>query len=108
MSDLDYRFSLANERTYLAWLRTAVALIAAGLLAAKALDFEHESWRLLVSLPPIVGGAIMAVRSRVRFRAYEEAMRAGRPLPPSADAATLAVLLSVYAAVVLAATLLDG
>ena len=26
----DYRFTLANERTFLAWIRTALALIAGG------------------------------------------------------------------------------
>src|SRR5438552_3901781 len=45
----DYRFSLANERTYLAWIRTALALVAAGVAAAKALDFHHELARWLVA-----------------------------------------------------------
>ena len=31
-SDPDYRYSLANERTFLAWIRSALALLAAGLL----------------------------------------------------------------------------
>jgi putative membrane protein len=26
----DYRFSLANERTFLAWIRTALAILASG------------------------------------------------------------------------------
>ena len=30
--EMDYRFSLANERTFLAWIRTALALVAAFLL----------------------------------------------------------------------------
>ena len=31
------QFQLANERTYLAWLRTALALVASGVAAARLL-----------------------------------------------------------------------
>lgn len=105
--EIDYRFSLANERTFLAWLRTAVALVAAGLLAAKAIDFSSDAWRLLVGVPPIVGGAAVAVRSRARWRAYDRAMREGRPLPSSPDATGVALALAAYAVLVLAAAVLD-
>ncbi len=33
--EMDYRFSLANERTFLAWIRTSLALVAGGVFAAK-------------------------------------------------------------------------
>lgn len=33
--DPDYRFSLANERTFLAWLRTALALLGGGVALAS-------------------------------------------------------------------------
>jgi putative membrane protein len=42
-SDPDYRFSLANERTFLAWIRTALALVAGGVAAAKALTSSTMS-----------------------------------------------------------------
>ena len=63
MSGTDPRFSLANERTYLAWIRTALALVVAGLVAAKAIDFHHEAWRWVVAVPPILGGAAMALEA---------------------------------------------
>jgi putative membrane protein len=104
----DYRFTLANERTFLAWIRTAFALVAGGVVAAKALDFENEVWRWAVSGPPLVAGVIVAFASRRRWRAYERAMRAGRPLPAGHDAGILAVALGVYAVVVLVAAVLDA
>src|SRR3954463_11268734 len=79
--DLDPRFSLANERTFLAWIRTSLALVAGGVVAAKALEFHHDVWRWVVSVPPIVAGALLAIESRRRWQLVEDAMRAGRPLP---------------------------
>jgi putative membrane protein len=105
---IDYRFSLANERTLLAWLRTAFALIAGGVVAAKALDFESEVWRWVVAGPPLVAGTALALRSRVRHRAYEAAMRAARPLPAGPDAGVFALGLAAYAVAVIVATALDG
>ncbi|MCB0881307.1 MAG: DUF202 domain-containing protein [Thermoleophilia bacterium] len=106
--DIDYRFSLANERTFLAWIRTSVALIAGGLVAAKVVPFEDAVWRWLVSAPPIVAGAAIAFHARSRWAAYERAMRSGTRLPVGAGFALLAVALAVYAAVVLAAALFDS
>jgi putative membrane protein len=105
---VDYRFTLANERTFLAWVRTAVALIAGGLVAAKAIDFNHEVLRWIVAAPPIAGGALVAAAATVRWRRYEEAMRAGRELPVGRGVVVLGFSIAVYALVVLAATILDG
>jgi inner membrane protein YidH len=79
--DPDPRFTLANERTYLAWNRTALALVGGGLAAAQLLDFDSNAVRLCVALPPIVMGGVLAAASYRRWAANEEAMRHGRPLP---------------------------
>jgi putative membrane protein len=105
--DVDPRFSLANERTFLAWIRTAVALIAAGLLAAKALNFDHDAVRWLVSAPPIVAGALLAGDSHRRWRTYEDAMQRGQPLVTGRGLSALAVAVAGYGLVVLVATLVD-
>ena len=107
MSEIDPRFSMANERTYLAWIRTALALVAVGLVAAKAIEFDHEAARWVVSIPPIVGGAALALEARLRWRAYERAMRAGEPLPAGRSIGVVSALVAGYAAVVLVAVLLD-
>jgi putative membrane protein len=104
----DPRFSLANERTYLAWIRTALALVAAGLLAAKAVDFHHEALRWVVAVPPVVVGAAMALEARRRWRSYERAMRAGEPLPAGRSIGLVSALLAAYAVVVLAVIVVDG
>jgi putative membrane protein len=105
---IDYRFTLANERTFLAWMRTAIALLAGGIVAAKALNFDHEVWRWIVAIPPIAGGGVVAGLATVRWRRYEDAMSAGRELPVGPGIVLLGVALAVYALVVLVATILDG
>jgi putative membrane protein len=77
----DPRFTLANERTYLAWNRTALALVGGGLAAAQLLHFDSEAVRLLVALPPIALGGVLAGVSYRRWEANERAMRLGKPLP---------------------------
>jgi putative membrane protein len=106
--DIDYRFSLANERTFLAWIRTALALIAGGIAAAKALHFHHDVLRWTVAAPPIAAGIALAADATVRWRTYEHAMRAGRPLPVGRGLRAIGLLLCAYAIVALVASAVDG
>ena len=47
----DPRFSLANERTFLAWIRTSIALIAGGLASSQLLQgLPGARWVLAVPL----------------------------------------------------------
>jgi putative membrane protein len=104
--DPDPRFTFANERTFLAWNRTALALIGGGLAAGQLLEFDSEAVRLLVALPPIVLGGVLALTSYRRWEANERAMRLREPLPtigppryvPPAIAA-LAVVIAVLVVV---------
>lgn len=88
----DYRFSLANERTFLAWIRTALALLAGGLAVAEflpplAVPYLREVIAVLLAL---LGGGC-AVRAVDRWARSERAMRLGRDLPPSRFPAVLAL-----------------
>jgi putative membrane protein len=76
----DPRFTLANERTFLAWNRTALALIAAGLAAAQFLKFNVRGLRLIIAIPLIVLGAVLALASYLHWEDTERAMRLRRPL----------------------------
>jgi putative membrane protein len=106
--EIDYRFSLANERTFLAWIRTALALVAGGVAAAKALDFNHDVWRWVIAGPPMLAGALLALDARARWRRYEDAMRARRPLPAGRGIKLIGAALAVYAVVALVVAALDG
>lgn len=104
----DYRFSLANERTFLAWIRTALALVAGGVAGAKALHFDHEVWRWVIAVPPVIGGAILGFDARRRWTGYERDIEADRPLPVGRGVSALGIGLCVYAVVALLAIVLDG
>jgi putative membrane protein len=102
----DVRFTYANERTFLAWNRTALALIATGVAATQLLPKLQVAWgRRVLGLPLIALGAIVAAESFRHWRANEKAMRRGEPLPRSPMPLVLAIGILVVGvlAVVLAA-----
>jgi putative membrane protein len=77
----DPRFSLANERTFLAWVRTALAMLA-GAVALDSLEVPEPGWlrtTLVVALV-LFGGLVTAAAFR-RWMRVEHAMRTGAPLP---------------------------
>jgi putative membrane protein len=78
----DSRFTLANERTFLAWNRTALALIGGGLAVEQFLQAGRAA-RLVLALPMILIGVVISVASYSRWRANEEAMSRGEDLRPS-------------------------
>ena len=105
--DPDPRFTMANERTYLAWNRTALALIGGGLAAGQLLDFDSRATRLIVALPPIVLGLALALMSYRRWEANERAMRLDEPLPTGAPR-LLAIGVAVVGVIVTVALVVDA
>ena len=77
----DPRFTLANERTFLAWIRTELALLATGLAIVQFLDSEPRAVRLAIGLPLMILGGAVALRSYAHWEASERALRLGEPLP---------------------------
>jgi len=94
----DPRFSYANERTFLAWIRTALGLITAGLAVTQLFPkFDVPGGRRLIGLPLIALGVLIAVFSFGNWRRNEDAMRFRRPLPRSFLPRIVAVVVSVVA-----------
>lgn len=97
------RFSFANERTFLAWIRTALALLAGGVaLDTVDLDLSHPVQQALAGLL-VVLGLTCAVLSWVRWAMAERAMRHGGPLPSAATGVLLALGVVLVAVVLLVA-----
>ena len=99
----DARFSFANERTFLAWIRTALGCVVAGLAVAEVLgeDDTGVAPRLIGAALILLGG-LFAFTGYGRWEAAERAMRLGEPLPRSLlprAASILTVLLAVVAVV---------
>jgi putative membrane protein len=94
----DYRFTLANERTFLAYQRTSIGLVAASLAVFNLLD-EHWAVRLLGALLLAAGG-VAALGGFLRYRGVERAIRSDDPLPPNhaANLLAVAVLICLVAA----------
>ncbi|MFY1598614.1 YidH family protein [Micromonospora sp. WMMD737] len=99
----DYRFSLANERTFLAWLRTGLALVAGGLAAAQFLPQAHL--REVVAVALLLLGGTVAVRAVDHWARTERAIRLGEELPASRFPAVLALAVGVGALLLVAAVL---
>lgn len=99
-SEPDPRFSLANERTFLSWIRTALALIAGGIaLEAVALPIQ-PGFRLAAAAVLIVAGILAALQAWFGWSKIERAMRMSLPLPSSPLNAPLVVLVIVVAVLV--------
>ena len=81
---IDYRFSLANERTFLAWNRTALSLVAGGLAVVQLLDkVDPPALRRALGVPIVLLGGLLAALSFSRWERNEAAMREDRALPRS-------------------------
>jgi putative membrane protein len=97
----DPRYTFANERTFLAWSRTALALVVAGLGVVQLLPpFPGVPWgRHVLGVPLIVFGAFVAVTAYFEWIRSQRAMRHGLPLPRSVMPMVMAVLIATMAVV---------
>lgn len=91
----DARLTLANERTFLAWVRTSLALLA-GAVAVHTPALDLDEWvKIAASLCLLAAAGLAIGQSWTRWRATERAIRTGEPLPGFGGPVMLASVLAV-------------
>ena len=92
----DYRFSLANERTFLAWLRTGLALMAGAVAIVQLIPpFWFEGARTVLGVMLAVIGLVVVLLAYLRWAAAERAMRTSQPLGYSVSLPVLTIALGL-------------
>jgi putative membrane protein len=78
----DPRFTLANERTFLAWIRTSLAMLAGGIaIEAFTSDLFLEPVRKGLAVLLLLLGMLLSAGAAVRWIRVERSMRNKTPLP---------------------------
>lgn len=81
-SDPDYRFSLANERTFLSWIRTALGLLAGGVAVLAVLDdVGRQGVRVATGVALLLLAVLLPPLAYRRWSRTERALRTGESLP---------------------------
>jgi len=102
---VDYRFLLANERTFLAWIRTSLGIVAGGVALDQFVRVQQDSRGLaLLAICTIFLGAAVAVIGTARWSRADTMMR--RHLPMRRSRGVVIVGACVAIAAVLIALLL--
>ncbi|MEV0432771.1 DUF202 domain-containing protein [Nocardia sp. NPDC050413] len=106
--EVDYRFTLANERTFLAWIRTALGLLAGGVAVHTLVQPPRlAGFAGVITLACLVMSLAVAVGAYRHWRQVNRAMRAGGPLPGTVLVPVLSVGVAVIAVLVCVAVVLS-
>lgn len=106
--DPDPRFTLANERTFLSWIRTSLAFIA-GALALEALDLPiAPTFRVLATVIFLALGLATPIYAFVAWSRNERALRTDTPLHGPSMSLVLSVALTVLVIVLGLGLILEG
>lgn len=96
--DPDYRFSLANERTYLAWIRTSLAILAGAVAINQlSLKFALPNTKLFLSVGLCCFSALMSSWAYFRWAQNEQAMRNEKSLNYTRMMKVISLLFSLLA-----------
>ena len=101
-SEPDYRFTLANERTFLAWIRTSLALLAGGVALMQLVpSFGIPGVKHGLSVVLVLIGGLLSVFAVQRWRQVQDAMSRGADLPANRHPVWLGSTLLLVAVVLL-------
>lgn len=105
--EIDYRFTLANERTFLAWMRTSLGLLAGGVAVETLVrSFHTAGLRRAISMSCLVLAVIVAIGAYLHWRRIRTAMHRGEPLPGTVLVPILSVGITIVSVLACAAVLL--
>ncbi|MFC4126565.1 YidH family protein [Nocardia rhizosphaerae] len=106
--EVDYRFTLANERTFLAWIRTALGLLAGGVAVHTLVQpLRLAGFGGLIALCCLIMALAVALGALRHWRRVDVAMRVGRPLPGTILVPVLSAGVAIVAALACLAVLLS-
>ena len=106
-SELDYRFTFANERTFLAWQRTALGLLAAAVALVQLVpELAIPGARRLLGVGLAVLATVTSLMGLLRWHQADHAMRRGDPLPRHPSPVYLAIGLSLVGIIALGLVIL--
>jgi putative membrane protein len=95
---VDYQAGLANERTFLAWIRTSLGLIAGGVALDQFVASEKGSIVVgVIAFIVIFLGAVVAMIGMIEWRRTNAAMADGQPLPRSRVTPLLGIAVMIVA-----------
>lgn len=97
----DPRYSLANERTFLAWISTGLGLLAAGVALDVLGNLIDPDLRHAAATVLVIAGLLAPLQAWVGWWMAEKAMRLGKPLPAPVLALPLVVAVCLAAVLVL-------
>ena len=107
--DPDPRFSLANERTFLAWIRSGLALIALGIAVATFVSTTGtRGLSVWLALGLIALGGILSAAAWFRWIQVERAMRLQRGIPPTTLGIIVAIGVGILAIVAIVVVIVGG
>ena len=105
----DERFTLASERTFLAWMRTSLGLLAGGVAVVGFVPDFSTGWvRTGLGLVLLVVGSLTAVEGLRRWLQVRRALETGAPMPESRALWLIAACVATVGFLAVAATVVSA
>lgn len=96
--EIDYRFTLANERTFLSWIRTALGLLAGGVAVQTLVQpFHHAGVRHVLAASCLALAVVVSIGAYVHWRDVKDRMDRAQPLKGTLLVPLLAISIGLVA-----------